>query len=76
MFQIQPNLKNQKNPPVKGIYRIYHQLFQDRKCSTKCSGKKLSNMNSKGRHEINFPNALCIEMPFECELCPSGINSN
>ena len=33
-------------------------------------GKKLSNMNSKERHERKFPNALCIKMPFECELCP------
>ena len=27
-------------------------------------------MNSKERHERKFPNALCIKMPFECELCP------
>ena len=33
-------------------------------------GKNLSNKNSKERHERKFPNALCIKMPFECELCP------
>ena len=33
-------------------------------------GKSLSNLISKERHERRFPNALCIKMPFECELCP------
>ena len=33
-------------------------------------GKNLSNLHSKGRHERKFPNALCIKMPFECQLCP------
>ena len=33
-------------------------------------GKRLSNSISKERHERKFPNALCIKMPFECELCP------
>ena len=33
-------------------------------------GKRLSNLSSKERHERKFPNALCIKMPFECELCP------
>ena len=40
-------------------------LFECRHC-----GKKLSNMNSKERHERKFPNALCIKMPFECKMCP------
>ena len=33
-------------------------------------GKNLSNLHGKGRHERKFPNALCIKMPFECQLCP------
>ena len=40
--------------------------------SHKCDhcGKNLSNLSNKERHERKFPNALCIKMPFECQLCP------
>ena len=40
--------------------------------SHKCDhcGKNLSNSSNKERHERKFPNALCIKMPFECQLCP------
>ena len=52
------------NNELKAHIELVHRksvLFECRHC-----GKKLSNMNRKERHE----NALCIKMPFECELCP------
>ena len=56
------------NSDLKAHIELVHRksiLFECGHC-----GKKLSNLNSKERHERKFPNALCIKMPFECELCP------
>ena len=52
--------------------KAHIELVHRKSISFECGhcGKSLSNLISKERHERRYPNALCIKMPFECELCP------